>query len=475
MKRTVIAVSLVLAVVLLAGNTIGDANQVYKHPSLNFQFEASPNWIRVPRPEDNMIYEVMNPDSIVHVVLWYTTTEQDARGYLLKMASMKDLVLEEKPSKVRIKEHDAWVLDVPGNINKTPVRMFLVVIKHGKSTLHPRENALHIVQIWCPEKEYNRHMQRMENILDSVEITEPIHVSYDQKTYPLYPTILDQLPDIPSPFTTEDGTVIVICLTRDNRYSLIPVTIENGEPLDYKNRQWWGKGRQLEVDTLDFPTLAETGLHSEEELDQTITITRKSIAEITQIGRPEAYSGAGFMSKDEDIISVLRGDNKLVNKLGLIHPQIAEPLFHVFNVILSVKKDSERGNVRGILYNQRNIYLKFWGSKGWQESIFNDEILGYWQIEMWRELDQEEKTFISRKYSNLSEEEMAELKKKLSYIHTGEMVPYYIVRYGFYEGHTDYRADPISISFIFGLRSIEEIENAFNGNLYETLTDHFTE
>ena len=48
------------------------------------------------------------------------------------------------------------------------------------------------------------------------------------------------------------------------------------------------------------------------------------------------------------------------------------------------------------------------------------------------------------------------------------------MRYGFYEGHTDCRADPIAISFIFGLKSIEKIESAFQGRLYEALTEHFT-
>ncbi len=291
----------------------------------------------------------------------------------------------------------------------------------------------------------------------------------------LYPNTYDHSPDLPSPFTLEDGTEIVVAFTQDEKYVLIPVTVENGKPLNYRNNQWHGKGRQLEVDASDFPPLARTGLHSEIELDQTKTITGRSIAEITEIGRPERYSGAGFMSHDEDIISVLRGDNRLITQLGSIHPQMAKPLFHVFNIVLTVKKDSERGNSGGVLYNQRKVYLKFWGAKGWQESIFNDEILGYWQIEMWRDLDKKEKAFLSREYSNLSDEEMAQLIKKLSHIHTGEMVPYYIMRYGFYEGHTSYRADPIAIAFIFGLRSLDEIESAFKGKLYETLTNHFSE
>ena len=298
-------------------------------------------------------------------------------------------------------------------------------------------------------------------------------IIHNHTTYNLYPETFSELPDIPSPMTTNNGMEIVLCFTLDNKYCLIPVTHENGTPLDYKNNKWYGKGRQLDVDSTDFPTLARTGLHSEKELNETKTITGKSISEITKIGRPEAYSRAGFMSYDEDIISVLKGDNNLVTLLGSTHCQIAKPLFHVFNVILTVKKDSKRGNVKGIIYNQKKIYLEFRGSKGWQESIFNDEILGYWHIELSRELDQEEKSFLSGNYSHLTETKMDELITKLSYIHTGEMVPYYIMRYGFYEGHTSYRADPVAISFIFSLQSLQEIERAFEGNLSDNLTNHF--
>jgi hypothetical protein len=69
---------------------------------------------------------------------------------------------------------------------------------------------------------------------------------------------------------------------------------------------------------------------------------------------------------------------------------------------------------------------------------------------------------------------MAALLKKLSSIQTGEMLPYYIMRYGFYEGHTDYRADPVAIAWIFGLKSLEQIEAAFPGRLEDVLTQHFT-
>lgn len=100
--------------------------------------------------------------------------------------------------------------------------------------------------------------------------------------------------------------------------------------------------------------------------------------------------------------------------------------------------------------------------------------MGAFQINFYRELEEKEKAFLSEKYPGLSEQQMKELVQKLSHVTTGEMEAYYVMRYGFYEGHTDYRADPVAIAFIFGFRSLEEIETAFPGKLYEILMRHFT-
>jgi len=291
----------------------------------------------------------------------------------------------------------------------------------------------------------------------------------------MYPEELETLPEFGSPCTTKDGEEIVIIVTEDKKYMLIPVTVENGEPLNYEQGQW-GKGRQLDIDVEDFATLVKTGLHADWELNQTKTITGRPVTEITELGRPGGLSGAGFMAADEDIISVLKGDNWLVKKLGLTHSQMACPLYHVWNMVLVDYKLERLGRFweKSILYKGKNVSLKGEGSKGWQESLFRDEILGKFRLEMWRELDSEEKEFLSEKYPDLDEVQMKELWQKLSHIHTGEMAPYYIMRYGFYEGHTSYRADPIAISFVFGLKSLEEIEAAFPGRLDEALTKHHT-
>lgn len=43
---------------------------------------------------------------------------------------------------------------------------------YGKSKAYPRENALHIIQIWCPEEQFTDNEQGMMFILNSIQITE---------------------------------------------------------------------------------------------------------------------------------------------------------------------------------------------------------------------------------------------------------------------------------------------------------------
>lgn len=169
-----LALNAIVALPSMTDDSVDQGLQVYRHPSLNIQFQATAEWRRVPRPEDSTIYEVADPTGAVHVVLWYTTTEQDGRRYLMKMAGMKDVQLEQDQDagRRRIDGHEAWVLELPGRERGARVRTLLAVIPHGKSRERPTENALYLVQIWCPEDKYQDYRRSMEDILNSIEITE---------------------------------------------------------------------------------------------------------------------------------------------------------------------------------------------------------------------------------------------------------------------------------------------------------------
>jgi HEAT repeat protein len=303
----------------------------------------------------------------------------------------------------------------------------------------------------------------------AVKDTSP--VTFEDKSYLLCPHRFDSRPSIPSPYATDDGREIVITLTKDDKYMLVPVTLENTE----------SKGRQLYVDANDFPTLARTGLHCEQELDRIRMITGRSIAEITELARPDRLSTSGFVAEDEDIISVLKGDNQLARNLGLSHAQLAKPLFHVLNLIAHNQQEKNHISYQGhraeyppFFYNGKKISVKVEYTRGGQESIFTDGLDGALGIQISRDLQQQEKDYIDKKYSHLNKQQREDLVKKLSTLFIGEMAMYYAKWYGFHEGHTGWRADPIAIAFIFGMKDLEEIDAAINGKLYDALTKHFT-
>ena len=290
-------------------------------------------------------------------------------------------------------------------------------------------------------------------------------------THALYPQTLGTQPGIPSPCWTADKTEVVVARTAANQWAIIPVTLENSER----------KGRQLMADAADFPAMAASGLHSEKELDAAQSITGRSLAEITTLGLPGALSISGFMAADEDVVSVLKGDNRLVSAMKLTHRELARPLFHVWNMIGT---DLDLGrwdmaehrwkNIQSVLYHGKTVLLIAGDTKGVQLSIFADGFDdGSFWIDISRELEAGEKALLASKYGHLTSEQRDVMIKCLCSIRTGEMEPHYIMWYGFYEGHTDWRADPLAIAFIFGLRSLEELEKSFPGKLYEVLTKHF--
>jgi hypothetical protein len=281
-----------------------------------------------------------------------------------------------------------------------------------------------------------------------------------------YPEVNDKRPDLPSPFISDEGEEYITAVTKEGKYAIIRATPGND----------WGICKQLIVDTLDFPALAETGLHSEERLNNLQTITGWSLDTITELGRPGRLSQGGFMAENETILSVLQGDNELVSRMGLTHPQMARPLFHVLNM-MDTDLALERWNmaihqwdhIRSFFYNGQHVQIEAHDTKGGQQSIFNDGIQGAFFMIIWRDLSQEERQFLQERYGHLSPEQMEELITRLSKFTTGEMQPQYIMRYGFYEGHTFWRVDPVAMAFIFGFKSLEELDGIFEGRLDEVL------
>jgi len=288
-------------------------------------------------------------------------------------------------------------------------------------------------------------------------------LTHNGHRYRLYPETLDTAPDIPSPLTTADGTELIVTVTSNGKYGIVPVTLKTGD-------------RQCEADGNDFPTLARSGLHSEVELDRTRTITGRSVVEIAELGRPGYLSDDGFLAVGEHVVSIMKDDDKIVQALGLAHPDLARPLFHIWN---AMNTDLDLGrwnmaehrwvNVTGMLSHGRRVRLVAGDTKGGQFSIFADGIEGSFWIEISGDLTGPEHAFLRKRYGHLEPHQLNALVTALTGVRTGEIQPHYVAWYGFYEGRTPWRVNPIAIALVFGLRTLDEIEAAFPGRLYEVM------
>ncbi len=308
--------------------------------------------------------------------------------------------------------------------------------------------------------------------------SNPEFVTIGKQRVPVYPALLPEKIALASPGNTDEGHEYLVVRTAAGAKAIVLVTVENGPLYLQYGAEKIGKGQQVQVNGSDFPTLAASGLHAPAELEQARSITGKPVADITRMGRPGNASGIGFLAEDEDILSVLRGDNERVRRLGLKHPALARPLFHVWNLLLREYELGKLGrfkdDIGSFWYHGREIYLRSQRTKGFQESIFNDEIKGAFDIEIWRELEDHERRLLEKVYARLSKAEREAMISRLTRLRTGEMEPFYIMRYGFYEGHTEYRVDPLALAVIFGLKPVADIEKAFHGELPQVLTRHFT-
>jgi hypothetical protein len=186
------------------------------------------------------------------------------------------------------------------------------------------------------------------------------------------------------------------------------------------------------------------------------------------------------MAAEEDVVDVLKADNRTVAALGLTHPELARPLFHIWNM-MRTDLDLERwdmsthswGNVTALVSHGRVVRLAARDSKGGQFSIFADGLDGAFGIEIGTDLTEAERAFLRARYSRLEPGAMDAFVQSLTRIRTGEIQPHYIMWYGFYEGTTPWRTDPVALALVFGLRTLEQIEAAFPGQVYDLMMTRF--
>jgi hypothetical protein len=130
-------------------------------------------------------------------------------------------------------------------------------------------------------------------------------------------------------------------------------------------------------------------------------------------------------------------------------------------------------NVASVISHGRTVRVVAGDTKGGQQSIFADGLDGSSWLELTGEMTAAERVFLKTRYPRLAPGEMDALVQSLTCVRSGDMEPFYITWYGFYEGATPWRTDPVALAFIFGLRTLEQIDAAFPGRLYDLMMIRF--
>ena len=161
MKKSNILFFLSICLAVIVSPAISQDFVTYNHPELEISFLAPSGWQGVDHPEDDLIYEITDPEGDIHVHLWYTESGTNSESYITGLANRKGLTSSGSVSPLKGKEREAIWMTATGEMNGEDSQVFLVAI--------PDQTGTFIVQIWCPAEQYPGKKRLMENILYSLE------------------------------------------------------------------------------------------------------------------------------------------------------------------------------------------------------------------------------------------------------------------------------------------------------------------
>lgn len=188
-----------------------------------------------------------------------------------------------------------------------------------------------------------------------------------------------------------------------------------------------------------------------EEIEHKQTIGGIPVETIEQKMRPGEMSRSGFIDNDQKLVDVLKSDQDLVNKLGLTHKQIVEPLqiAHNQHVISSCEDPRWEYEVRtpdGNTERQKRVVDIVYHGKTYKLSGKT-----YRGVQMTPFLLDTRKTDWRDSTNTASDLTITDPETGHELNFSGLLV--HLIRdYGFYEGNTRYRVGPEEIASFFGLK-----------------------
>ena len=265
------------------------------------------------------------------------------------------------------------------------------------------------------------------------------------RAMPPYPETLAVRPALPSPTTASDGTDLVVMLTREGRWAVVPANPKDAE----------ARVQQRRVDAHDFPTLRADrpalGCGS-----RAVGDDHRPLARRDRRPRPAGRSLDGGLPGRRRGRPERPRRRQPAGGRARAHPPAARP------PALAPPFTARRGRGRGPRHQGRtgvDLRRRPRGLLPHRDPAVADAGRG---------------GVSPAEVRPPSPRTVGPPRGAAERDAPGEIEPHYVQWYGFYQGHTTWRVDPIAIAFVLGLRALDEIEAAFPGRLDEALTAHFT-
>ena len=157
-----IAIYMLNSVLTFQYEAVQDDMVVYKHPEYDMQITASSNWKTYYEVAGTGIYEVVNTNNNMHILMWYCESTSKSKPFLREFANMQGFIYKTGPNDTVLNNYHANYLTAACVTDKIPHRVFLAAIGDN--------GGYFLIQVKCPEDCYLMHREAMESVLASLRI-----------------------------------------------------------------------------------------------------------------------------------------------------------------------------------------------------------------------------------------------------------------------------------------------------------------
>lgn len=158
----VIPAKLLICLGLIQGSILLAQDVEYSHPLHQISFEASPSWVQELHDYNGKVFEVINPNHNMKILLSFVPDCRNAKQHMKLISGEEGLICQEKPYDTILNKRKAVMMKGTCLQGKEPFKRVVIGI--------PASEGLYLMEISCPAECYLNHTSQLKSILGSLKV-----------------------------------------------------------------------------------------------------------------------------------------------------------------------------------------------------------------------------------------------------------------------------------------------------------------